>query len=91
MRLLAWLTFVNHACILKRVNIYEVARPMELIDARTAAKKRDVSRQAVYKAMDTGLLNDYRTGNHRLVIVDDAFRRWLNAEKADGGDSEASS
>jgi len=64
---------------------------MELIDARTAAKKRDVSRQAVYKAMDSGLLNDYRTGNHRLVVVDDAFRRWLNAEKDDRSrDSEAS-
>lgn len=55
---------------------------MDLIDARTAAKKRGVSRQAVYKAMDSGLLNDYRTGNHRLIVVDDAFNRWLDSNQA---------
>lgn len=60
---------------------------MDVIDARTAAEKRGVSRQAVYKAMDTGLLNDYRTGHHRLVVVDDDFNQWLDSEK-EGSEGE---
>lgn len=50
----------------------------DLISASEAAERRGVSRQAVYKALDSGALNDYRTGHMRLVVVDGAFEEWMN-------------
>jgi hypothetical protein len=35
-------------------------------------------------------LNDFRTGSHRLVVVDDAFREWLDSPKPQASDSSSS-
>lgn len=56
----------------------------ELISATEAASRRGVSRQAVYQALDSGTLTEYRTGNTRLVVTDEAFSEWVKKSPQPG-------
>lgn len=61
----------------------------DLISATEAASRRGVSRQAVYQALDDGRLNEYRTGNTRLVVTDEAFERWMEKEPQPGTSTDS--
>lgn len=48
----------------------------DLLSVSQAAEIKDCHRMTIYNALDRGDLNEYRAGNTRLVVRDNAFEAW---------------
>lgn len=60
-----------------------MAQQPQLVSVKGAAREKEVSRQAVYRALDEGRLNEVRLEGIRLIQKDTKYRDYAPRPYAD--------